>query len=202
MSFAAYHRQCVGHYLKQNKLLNEPVGKLGNILEDITQRAFESYEAKAKTKAKKKKSEGSAEDVAIYDAYPRKIGRVDALAAIRVARDAHPSADLLSRTQDFARCVGRWPANYRYKDGRDTCPYPSSWFRAGRYLDDPKEWLPAGLFKRLDDPAGEGTRPVARPCQEPEGWKEEFPTSVFKTWEEVPQDSRRAICDHMNKVKA
>lgn len=203
MSFAAYHRQCVGHYLKQNKLLNEPIGKLGNILEDITQRAYESYEAQ--TKARKKKGDATEEEIAIYEAYPRKIARGDALKAIGEACQKANGDVLLAATKRYASCVARWPAGYRFHEGRDLVPYPASWFRAGRWEDAEKEWLPAGMFLRPDDPTTEqnGTSRHPRPTLlEPEGWHEEFPTSVFKTWEEVPQDSRRAICDHMNKVKA
>lgn len=80
---------------------------------------------------------------AIYDAYPRHVGRSEALAAIRKALDAieqrcdetDASAWLLERTRAFAAS----PAG---KAGR-FCPHPASWFNAGRYDDDPNEWKAA-----------------------------------------------------------
>ncbi len=85
---------------------------------------------------------GAAE---IYEAYPKKVGRDDALKAITAALKKHPKEYLLDKTAQFAAAVASWPSSYRYKlDGRDTCPHPATWFNQGRYADDPGEWRRAG----------------------------------------------------------
>lgn len=80
----------------------------------------------------------------VYLAYPRKVGKLDAIKAIRKAvermgtgkdapRMSPPEAleFLLKRTQTFARS----PA----AKGEFT-PHPATWFNQGRYLDDDNEW--------------------------------------------------------------
>lgn len=84
---------------------------------------------------------------AIYQAYPRKIGKKAALKAITTAISAdtiagtgaegkaNTAARLLKATKAYASAVAAWPA----KD-REYVPHPSTWFNRGSYLDDPKEW--------------------------------------------------------------
>jgi uncharacterized protein YdaU (DUF1376 family) len=74
----------------------------------------------------------------IYSIYPRKVGKSDALKAIRkaIARELknHPQAAeyLKSRTLQFAKS----DAGNR---GEFT-PHPSTWFNGSRYNDDEREW--------------------------------------------------------------
>jgi hypothetical protein len=72
----------------------------------------------------------------IYQAYPRKIGKGDALKAIKNALkridSETPAQDLLAIVKEFAQS----PAGQK----GDYTPYPASWFNAKRYLDDPDEW--------------------------------------------------------------
>lgn len=74
---------------------------------------------------------------AIYAAYPRHVGRADALKAIRNAiRPGTSRADyILERTKAFAAAVSHWPASER-----QFIPHPATWFNRGSYDDDPKEW--------------------------------------------------------------
>ena len=80
----------------------------------------------------------------IYEAYPRKVGRRDALRSIERALERLPrelkwegnEEDLpywlLGKVEEYAKT----PAGNR---GYLT-PHPSTWFNQSRYLDDPKEW--------------------------------------------------------------
>lgn len=68
----------------------------------------------------------------IYEAYPRKVGRPDALKKIKTAVKNFPAGFILQRTREFA-------ANWEGRD-LDYCPYPSTWFNQQRFNDDPKTW--------------------------------------------------------------
>lgn len=78
-------------------------------------------------------------DVQIYEGYPRKIARDDALNAIKRARtklstagEPFPSGFLMEKVKLFAEC----------RKGQDPqfTPHPATWFNKGRYNDDPSEW--------------------------------------------------------------
>ena len=76
----------------------------------------------------------SGEDLAaeeIYQAYPRKVAKADALKAIRRAMKDSPVTDLLEITKLFA--ASQTP-------GSPYTPYPASWFNGRRYEDDPSAW--------------------------------------------------------------
>ena len=71
----------------------------------------------------------------IYQAYPRKVGKPRALAAIRRAtKDTAPEA-LLALVEQYAEAV----------QGKDEqfIPHPSTFFNDKRYADDPQSWNPA-----------------------------------------------------------
>lgn len=75
----------------------------------------------------------------IYQAYPRHIGKQAAIKAIKIAlRNIDPNF-LLDRVREYAECCDRNIA----AGTMDRCyiPYPASWIRAGRYDDDPGEWV-------------------------------------------------------------
>ena len=68
----------------------------------------------------------------IYQAYPRKVGKPKALAAIKKAIKTKPANELLKTTTDYAaRMHGSDP---------QFIPYPSRWFGEERYDDDPQTW--------------------------------------------------------------
>lgn len=92
------------------------------------------------------RAEIEAAAVKIYEAYPRKVGRADALKAIAKAihasnkhgpLDGHETAEtyLLDRTKAYAEAVAEWP-----EADRQYIPHPSTWFNGGRYDDDPQTW--------------------------------------------------------------
>jgi len=72
----------------------------------------------------------------IYQAYPRKKKPKDALKAIAKAMHEVGPERLLERTKAFAAAVAPWPASER-----KFIPYPATWFNAGGYDEDPREWV-------------------------------------------------------------
>lgn len=74
-------------------------------------------------------------DEIIYSAYPKKVGRQDALKAIRNALKAVAFERLLEMTQAYAAAMALWT-----EDERKFIPHPSTWFNHGRYDDDQSTW--------------------------------------------------------------
>jgi len=81
----------------------------------------------------------------IYKAYPRHVGKADALTAIGKARkrlasrdEPDPGGFLLQRVREYADArkfvCDRDPTAEPYT------PHPATWFNQGRYDDDPSEW--------------------------------------------------------------
>lgn len=113
----------------------------------------------------RKKAAVSVDAEAIYELYPKKVAKDEALKAITAALKKQPKEYLLGKTQQFAEAVSSWPSSYRYfQDGGDRCPNPSTWFNQGRYADNPKEWRRAGARNAPDRPTY--SRPVARTQEE------------------------------------
>jgi len=84
--------------------------------------------------------------LAIYDAYPRKVGKKKALAAIERALAKVPFEKLLEAVQDFARRTQGADKQYVI--------YPEGWFNQGRWEDDRAEWNRIGR-----DDSGKPPRP-------------------------------------------
>jgi hypothetical protein len=91
---------------------------------------------------------------AIYEAYPRKIGKAEAAKAIRKALSNLQTAGrsereaqeyLFRRTQSYASS----PAG---KNGEFT-PYPATWFNRGSFDDDEREWQSPALPRKNGLPA-------------------------------------------------
>lgn len=99
-----------------------------------------------KTLQKERRASAIAEGAEeIYEIYPKKVGKDEALKAITKALKSHPKEYLLAKTSQFAAAVALWPSSYRlFQDGGDRCPHPTTWFNQGRFQDDPKEWRRAG----------------------------------------------------------
>ena len=80
---------------------------------------------------------------AIYDAYPRKVGKRVAVPAIQRALWRCQKTGfaegcevyLLRKTQAFAAAVAKWS-----EQDRQFVPHPSTWFNQDRYLDSPSTW--------------------------------------------------------------
>lgn len=103
------------------------------------------------TKSTKKKNKctssenGSVDEVihqAIYDAYPKKVGRPAALQKIaRAIRKGADPARLLELTQKYAEAVKGTDPQF--------IPHPATWFNQERFNDDPTTWKRAA-DKRTD----------------------------------------------------
>jgi hypothetical protein len=82
----------------------------------------------------------------IYQLYPRKVEKREALKAITAAikrvregeykNDGVSEAEAIAGIKDRTALFAQSPAGNR---GKYT-PYPATWFNRSRYLDDPKEW--------------------------------------------------------------
>lgn len=88
--------------------------------------------------------DNSEEAEAIYEAYPRKEARPNAIRAIKKALVKMPFEELLRVVKAFAAIPGR---------EMKFIPMPATWFNAERYLDHPSMWClaenrnkPGGLF--------------------------------------------------------
>jgi len=87
-------------------------------------------------------SEVPIEPEVIYAAYPRKVGRAAAIAAIKKAMTKVPSAQLLASVNEYDDAVRTWPPTARYTAaGVDTVPHPATWFNQERWTDDRSEWV-------------------------------------------------------------
>lgn len=121
----------------------------------------------------------------IYEVYPRKEARQDALKAIGKAMERCPPARLLERTQAYAAAVAKW-----IPDDRKYVPHPATWFNGGRFDDDPTTW------------AREAPQPVTPPRPniyvEMPGWREKaaalWPDIDYPSkWSELSVSARNAL---------
>jgi DNA-binding MarR family transcriptional regulator len=78
----------------------------------------------------------TVDDLKIFEAYPKRVGKVEALKAIAEARKTVPVAKLLTAVMAYSSAVADWP-----EDDRQYVPHPAKWFSTGRYDDDPKTWV-------------------------------------------------------------
>jgi hypothetical protein len=89
-------------------------------------------------------------DVAIYEAYPRKVGRRAALKAIAASVDrlSHGEGSISPMTRVEARkhlwkCATTFAKSPAGRRGEFT-PHPATWFNQSRYLDADAEWQTGG----------------------------------------------------------
>ena len=76
--------------------------------------------------------------LAIYRAYPRKVGRGAAIKAISKALQTVPFETLLEAVEAYA--CSRVDENGQFRDDRKYTPHPSTWFHQQRWADDREEW--------------------------------------------------------------
>jgi hypothetical protein len=94
--------------------------------------------------ARRKAKATPSQLTAIYEAYPRRVGKIDAEKAIakallRIAQDGKddPHAYLLERVMAYRRSPAGAPPGMGCEDFR---PHPATWFNQGRYADDESQW--------------------------------------------------------------
>jgi len=90
---------------------------------------------KDKDKDKDKDSDTAEKAAEIYEFYPRKVARDDAIKAILKVLKAEPETDLLAKVKAYAAATARWS-----DDDRKFIPHPATWFNRGSYHDDPATW--------------------------------------------------------------
>lgn len=78
------------------------------------------------------KSEHDDQAEQVYEAYPRKVSKPKALAAIRNAIKQFKFDFVLQKTVDYAKV--------RQGQNPGFTPHPASWFNAHRFNDDPSTW--------------------------------------------------------------
>jgi hypothetical protein len=78
--------------------------------------------------------------IGIYEAYPRKVSKPEALKAILKCFKKVEPERLLELTKQYAGIVADWP-----ESERQYVPYPTTWFNQERFSDDPKTWLRGNL---------------------------------------------------------
>jgi len=99
----------------------------------------------------------------VYNVYPRKVGRIAALTAIRKAVSRlRGSEDHGKLTQEQAialleRQARAFAASAAGNRGKYT-PHPATWFNHGRYLDDPQEWRSDETSNRKEMSNGQSQR--------------------------------------------
>jgi hypothetical protein len=91
----------------------------------------------------------------VYAAYPRKVGKGQAVRAIRSAMKLVGFELLLASVQAFADVVATWP-----ESDRQFVPYPATWFNGRRWEDDRSTWA----RHRNPSDQRQASRPAERPA--------------------------------------
>lgn len=109
---------------------------------DLSQNSLPTYNNKTKTKTDTPYSppdrgrEKEKQASAIYEAYPRKVGRPVAIRAIRKHIDKVGFDTLLEKTQAYAQAVKDSDPKF--------IPHPSTWYSQERFNDSPESWNTSG----------------------------------------------------------
>lgn len=125
---------------------------------------------------------------AIYEAYPRKVGRKAAISKITAALASHSAEAIMDATKAYATATAAWP-----DDERQFIPHPATWFSQDRFLDDRATWERKG-----SKPKQQPAKPDER-VPEPEAWRERwgmidgnFPMPETQKWGNfTPKEQRR-----------
>lgn len=84
---------------------------------------------------KKPLSSCSRDALAIYEAYPKKVERPEALKEISAALKIIPCADLIEAVQAYAVAVSGWP-----EEEKKFIPSCGRWMKKQKWLDDRSTW--------------------------------------------------------------
>lgn len=107
-------------------------------------------EAQAEEEGTPQPPKGGSDDAElIYKAYPRKVGKPNALKAIGKAVKTFGRDKVLNATTLYAEKVACWPPN-----STQFVPHPATWFNQQRFNDDSSTWEravnPAEAKKQMD----------------------------------------------------
>lgn len=103
-----------------------------------------------------KRADMDGEANRIYDAYPRKVGRGEAIPEIKKALKKHAFTFLLEKTERYAICrMGKNP---------DFTWHAKTFFRGEHYLDDEGQWTTTGAaaYQRQNSYPTSGEKPKAK----------------------------------------
>ena len=89
-------------------------------------------QSQSQSQSQSQKEKTDADAIEIYQAYPRKVGKPKAIAAIKKAMASRGQADLLELTKKYAKLRGINEPQF--------IPHPATWFNQERYNDDPETW--------------------------------------------------------------
>jgi hypothetical protein len=103
-------------------LLNAPCRLFRPVSKGIQLNTFKRFE---------EASEEQAE--AIYQAYPKRLQKKVAIAAIKAQLTQYDAEMILEKTKLWAKAREGHPACYT--------PYPATWFNQQRFLEDASEWV-------------------------------------------------------------
>ena len=158
---------------RENQLLINKQNKIISELEATIEKMKQSMIAKPKTV-------DSAWEEKIYQAYPRKIGKQDAVRSIKKALKHTDPHELLSKVEEYAREITRYGLNSKHKNWNKV-PHPSSWFNQQRYELDGAEWT--ACFREGDYFEEKKAPSIS---SEPQGWrdkvKEQYPSARMESY--------------------
>jgi len=124
---------------KEAESESEYPGKQSGSIREAPSAFPESQERKGrerKGKGKEWKEPSASESLSIYEAYPKKAERPEALKEIAVALAIISHAELLQAVTAYAQAVKTWPPG-----DLQFIPSCGRWMRKQRWLDDPSTWI-------------------------------------------------------------
>lgn len=148
---------------------------------------------------------------ALYELYPKKVGKTAALKAIVkvLKRPGAPTElELQTTVKAYRDAVAKWD-----EQDKTFVPHPATWFNQGRYADDPATWIRESDSSRQNagqKKGGGAALPEREPTLpltdvEPEGWgavwAELYPFPPPSSWRQVPESNRRDVLDALRKKK-
>jgi len=113
--------------IKSEPTFNQPSTNLGDLVEPKSNSSFASSSSKEKHISNSKLLEQAN---AVYEAYPKHVGKTDALRAIVKALKKIPFGELLPRVEKYKKQVFDENKEEQY------VPYPATWFNKERYNDE------------------------------------------------------------------
>lgn len=154
----------------------------GRLWKEQVARAHEAWHGYRKPRKQPKVISSEAD--AIYQIYPRHVGREAAKRAILKALEKIPGDVLADRVRAYAAATARWQ-----KDDQQFVPHCSTWMNEGRYDDDVLFW------------ERHNSKPVSKPQllqREPNNWLP-FMLSRYPDWCETT-DGRRPTWTELSKA--
>lgn len=128
-----YLRKKQAEYRERVSKRNKPAVAIP--VTDVSDTSTPSTHAESSVQSAEAVPESIPPEMTIYAEYPRKVGRADALKAIRAALKTKMMEFLLERTKAYAEATAAWPESEKH-----FIPHPATWFNRGSYDDDPETW--------------------------------------------------------------